>query len=499
MARSFLPRESFQGSIGHYSLLPFRFHRINDSSEVLVNESGEFLIAPTGTSRKLVKREVNPTTELYATLKAKHFLFDDYSSALLDVLAAKYRTKYDFLVGSTKLHIFVVTLRCDHSCHYCQVSRQTPNKDEYDMKPDVAEAAVNMMFDTPSKYLTLELQGGEPLLAFDLIKYIVLIAKARAALKDKVLDIVITSNLANLTDEILDYCHAQGIKLSTSLDGPEFIHNANRPRPGNNSYQLAIEGIRRARKALGTSQVAALMTTTQLSLQHPKEIIDEYVKQSFHTVFLRPISPYGFAVRSRNRTGYEIDAFLDFYRTGLAHILDINRRGYNLVEIYSTILLKKMLTPHGTGYVDLQSPSGAGLSVLVYNYDGDVYATDESRMLAEMKDRTFRLGNVLTHTRAQIFTSPAFVRVLEAACNQSLPGCSDCAFQAYCGSDPIYHHATQGDMVGHRPTSGFCRRNMETIKYLFGLLETDSPDLQNILWGWVTERNLAEMRESVPQ
>ena len=46
------------------------------------------------------------------------------------------------------------------------------------------------------------------------------------------------------------------------------------------------------------------------------------------------------------------------------------------------------------GYVDLQSPSGLGLSVLVYNYDGDVYASDEGRMLAEVGDKTFRLGNV---------------------------------------------------------------------------------------------------------
>src|SRR5205814_7318428 len=100
---------------------------------------------------------------------------------------------------------------------------------------------------------------------------------------------------------------AEKIKLSTSLDGPAFIHNANRPRPGNNSYQMALEGIKRARKVLGTEQVAALMTTTQLSLQHPKEIIEEYVRQSFHSIFLRPISPFGFAVKTRRRTGYEMD------------------------------------------------------------------------------------------------------------------------------------------------------------------------------------------------
>src|SRR4029077_6451195 len=111
-------------------------------------------------------------------------------------------------------------------------------------------------------------------------------------------------------------------------------------------------GIRQARQALGFDQVAALMTTTQLSLRHPIEIIDEYVRQSFHTIFLRPISPFGFALRSAHRTGYEMESFLEFYRTGLEHILSLNRQGYNLVEIYTKILLQKVLTPDGTGYVD---------------------------------------------------------------------------------------------------------------------------------------------------
>lgn len=498
MVREFEEKTAFSPSDKPYALLPFRFHRLDSNTEILVNECGEFLITPAGTVEAIVKRRLKPSDDLYADLKAKHFISDDYSSPLLDILASKYRTKFEFLYGSTKLHIFVVTLRCDHSCHYCQVSRQTPNKDQFDMPEDVARAAVNLMLQSPAPHLTLEFQGGEPLLAFDKIKYIVSMARPQALKLGKQLDIVITSNLAFLTDEILNYCKLERIKLSTSLDGPEFIHNANRPRPGGDSYRLAIEGIRRARKALGNDQVAALMTTTQLSLKHPVEIVDEYVRQSFHTIFLRPISPYGFAVKSAHRTGYEMDAFLEFYKTGLQHILEINRKGYSLTEIYTKILLDKILTPEGTGYVDLQSPSGAGLSVLVYNYDGDVYATDEARMLAEMHDWTFRLGNVREHTRSQIFAGQPFVNLLGNSCNQGLPGCSDCAFQPWCGSDPIYHHATQGDPVGHRTTSGFCKRNMKTIEHLISLIRDPDCWVQDVFWGWVTNRNLEEMRRRVP-
>ena len=44
--------------------------------------------------------------------------------------------------------------------------------------------------------------------------------------------------------------------------------------------------------------------------------------------------------------------------------------------------------------MDLTSPAGIGIGGLVYNYDGNIYASDEGRMLAEMKDNTFLLGTV---------------------------------------------------------------------------------------------------------
>lgn len=68
-------------------------------------------------------------------------------------------------------------------------------------------------------------------------------------------------------------------------------------------------------------------------------------------------------------------------------------------------------------------------AMLVYNYDGDVYASDGARMLAEMRDWTFQLGNVHKDSRRSLFTSDAALNMFEASCNQSLAGRSDCAFQ----------------------------------------------------------------------
>src|SRR5207247_2350367 len=149
-------------------------------------------------------------------------------------------------------------------------------------------------------------------------------AKERAAKHAKDLDIVVCTNLALATDDVLCYFRDEGVSVSTSLDGPAFIHNANRPRPGGNSYELAVQNIQRARDILGLGRVAALMTTTRLSLDYPIEIIDEYVRLGFRSIFLRSISPYGFAVRTRGKTGYEMDRFLDFYRKAADYILTPN-------------------------------------------------------------------------------------------------------------------------------------------------------------------------------
>ncbi|HEY1759353.1 MAG TPA: His-Xaa-Ser system radical SAM maturase HxsB [Bryobacteraceae bacterium] len=485
MARTFFPTEKYGTKPATFSLLPFRFMRLN-SKELLVNEAGEFLFAPSGTVQDLAEGSVPINSELYLDLKAKHFLYDEASSPLFDLLATKIRTKFDHINGGTKLHIFVVTLRCEHSCDYCQVSRQLTTRGEFDMTPATADRAIEMMMDSPSPAVTLEFQGGEPLLAFDMIQYIVPRAKRLAKERGKLLDVVLCTNLACITDEILSYLRDERIKVSTSLDGPAFLHNRNRPRRGGDSYEKAIEGIQRCREVLGHEGVAALMTTTAASLEHVTEIIDEYVRQDFHSIFLRPISPYGFAIRTRHRTGYEMDKFVEFYKKGLDHILEINRGGYRLAEVYSQILLTKILTPHSTYYVDMQSPAGGAWNVLVYNYDGDVYASDESRMLAEMKDWTFRLGNVHRDSRASVFTGEPALKMFEASCNQALAGCSDCAFQSYCGADPVYHYATQGDMYGHRPTSGFCTRNMSVLKHLFSRIEENDRDVMRIFWSWIT-------------
>jgi uncharacterized protein len=411
---------------------------------------------------------------------------DGSSNVPIELLATKYRTKKSFLDGFTKLHMFVVTLRCDHSCHYCQVSRVSTNRSRYDMSEETARKAVDLMFQSPSPVLKVEFQGGESLLNFDLIRYIIEYSQERNAQEGRELEYVVTTNLVPVTDEILDYLKRRSVLVSTSLDGPAFVHDANRPRKGNDSHAITIRNLARVREALGHDQVSGIMTTTKLSLSYPREIVDEYVRHGFNGIFLRPISPYGYAVRTGEALRYETAEFLSFYKKAMERIIEINRAGVDFVEVYAQILLTKMLTPFATGYVDLQSPAGAGIGAVAYNYDGGVYASDEARMLAAMGDESFRLGNVYTNTYEEIFGGETLRSLVASSILETLPGCSDCAFVPYCGADPVFHHRTQGDAMGHRPTSAFCAKNMEIIRYLFDLIRGDDPFVRDLLAQWAT-------------
>ena len=216
------------------------------------------------------------------------------------------------------------------------------------------------------------------------------------------------------------------------------------------------------------------MTTTEASLGRVREIIDEYQAQGFHSIFLRPLSPYGFAIRSKSYRAYNAQRWLKFYQEGLAYIIDLNRQGKEFVEFYASTVLKKMLTSEDPGYVDLMSPAGIGIAGVVYNYDGYVYAADEGRMLAEMGDRSFRLGSILEDDYEQIFTSSNLLTPLEESFAYSVPMCNDCAFEPYCGSDPVFHYAVSKDYVGRKPESEFCFRNMEICRHLIRTMEGDA-------------------------
>lgn len=439
------------------------------------------MAVPNGTVGAIVQRTLDRKSNLYKSLVANFFLSERKVPALIDVYAERLAEKKRFMDDGTALHIFVLTLRCNQNCVYCQASSQDEHCLHKSMSFVTMEHSVRLMFKSRSQWLTMEFQGGEPTLEPKLFRYGIELAEKLNEYEHRHMRYVLCTNSINLTDEILDTCKTYHVLISTSLDGPSWLHNKNRGKV--DSYEMVVKGIAKARVALGEDQVAALMTTSELALDYPMEIVDEYAKLGFHSIFLRALNPYGLASENANWE-YYTERFIAFYKQAFEHILALNRQGTLMIEEFAAIILRKILTPWCTGFVDLQSPAGIINSVLVYNYDGYLYASDESRMLAEEGDYTFRIGHVEKPYEDLLFSKK--VREWSKVwSNEVLAGCSDCGVRAYCGADPVRNHSTQKDMYGYRPTSLLCKKNKAIIEYLLSLIIEREDEVMPIFKSWL--------------
>ena len=470
-----------------YQFLPFRFKRLQNGLILLTNLVGQHIYLSPSDFELFTQKRLKITQAIYHQLKSLHFLYDSDSDVHTNVLSSKLWTKKSFISGFTKLHIFVLSLRCNSSCSYCQASRHNVDAgSQYDMSVETARKSVELMMQSPSPEITVEFQGGEPMLNYEVLKEIVLYAKELNQTVGKELSFVVCTNLSILTEDHLDFFKTHNISISTSVDGPAELHDKNRAsKYPDAKHNIVVKNIQRAQEALGYPSVSALMTTTRASLKYPKEIVDEYIRLKLGSIFLRSLNPYGFAVKTEKAIGYSCKEFFNFYKESLEYILQLNQKGIVFTEAFTALLAKKILTPWTIGFVDLQSPTGNGFAVTVYNFDGDVYASDESRMLSEMGDQTFRLGNVFEDSYKEIYFGEGMQLIASAAVAESLPGCSECVYVPFCGADPIRHYATQGDVIGHRPTSSFCGKYQLVFDYLFERLSRKDSDFEETIWSWL--------------
>lgn len=456
----------------------FHFKWMHDRF-LLTNDLGRYAFVSAHDFRALVSKRMSPESDTYAMLKEQFFLLEPYPEFQLQTKPLM-RDSKQYLFNPTCLHILVVTDCCNGKCLYCQA--QAPNAAKGNMSLEVAQRAVDLALSSPGESLTLEFQGGEPLLNFEAIRHCILYAQAHKG--NKRVSYTLVSNLTLLTEKILAFLLEYSVSISTSIDGPESLHDRNRPLlSGGESYRLTAERIGQIR-ALG-GNIGAIQTTTRLSLCYPKKIVDSYLELGFHSLFLRPLTPLGYAAENWDSIGYTPEEFLEFYHTVFSYILELNRSGIFFTENHAVIFLRKILSGFGENYMELRSPCGAALGQLAYYHDGNIYTCDEGRMLAEMGNDAFLLGSVYTDTYDSLMENPRCKAVCAASVTESLPSCCDCVYQPYCGVCPVVNLALEGDIFPRSPKGYRCRIYQGILDELFSVIKKGDPEDLAILKSWI--------------
>lgn len=477
-----------------YQILPFSYHKLNNFY-LLTNDIGEFVFLSETTFSDFIHNRLSKQSKEYCELEPRLFVTNDpIDETLIKLYSIRLRTKKQFIFESTSLHMIIITHRCNQSCKYCHASASSQdNTTDIDLDIQTAAKIIDFILTSPSKYLKIEFQGGEPTLNFAIIQFIVEYANTNKT-AERNIEYVLCSNLFDLSEEQINFCIQNKISISTSLDGTENIHNSCRlTNSEKGTFERVTQNIQKIRDM--QSEPSALLTVTKYSLERLNEVIMHYISSGFKSIFIRSLNPYGEADKNIDSIHYSEEEFIHNYINALEFIIELNRKGIDFIEEYASILLVRILTPFSSGFVDLQSPTGAAICGLIYDTAGNIFASDESRMIYRMSsDNKFLLGNVFDNTRESVFTSPKVEELLSNSIIESEPYCAWCAYQTYCGSDPVRNYFETGKLTGNQSETFLCKKNKAIFDFIFSKLKTKDPFILDLFSAWARGLTYSEIK-----
>ena len=456
----------------------FNFKIINNKV-MISNDFGNYCFLKPEEFTQLINKEIDKDSPLFQKLKKCRMIYESTNLEFSSNNRYDLREAKGHLNNATSLHIFVVTTACNMRCVYCQANNGKSDSNLF-MSDTVAEKAVDIALQSPSKYLTFEFQGGEPLTNFSVIKHIVEYAEDNK--KNHIINYSIVSNLTLLNDEIVNFLSENRFGVSTSIDGNRIVHDKNRKFiNGDGTYDKVVESLNRLKeKGL---HVGAIQTTTRQSLLYPVEIVRAYEELGFNNIFIRPLTPLGRAEKNWEEIGYTPEEFISFYKKTFNEIIKINKEGKFFKENHAAIFLNRI---HGknVNYMELRSPCGAGIGQIAYYPNGNIFTCDEARMFYEMGQDTFMLGNVFDGSYKELISNKVCKTVCAASVLESIPSCCDCVYQPYCGTCPVVNYALYNDLIEKQPRGYKCKINSGILDVIFAAkMMDDSLDRVLELWG----------------
>ncbi|HDQ22623.1 MAG TPA: His-Xaa-Ser system radical SAM maturase HxsB [Candidatus Uhrbacteria bacterium] len=474
----------------------FRFKKLN-GDYLLTNDIGKYAFLSETDFKKFITGKLNRKEKIYQGLKKNLFIKDkNYQAQLIE----KYRDKNRFLKFGPSLHIIVVTLRCNHNCVYCHASAGKTDDKSLDMDMATAKKVVDNIFKTPNDAVAIEFQGGEPLLNWPVVKFIVQYAREKNKLEKKNLQIRFVSNLSVMDEEKMNFLLNNEVNICTSLDGDEETHNYNRVYLDGNSFKQAVNWIKKIDKAYKAKykgkkknyyRVGALITVTRKTLANYKQVIDTYIKLGFKTIYLRYLNPFGFALNAKDKIWYTPEEYIDFYKNALDYILEKNYQGRHFYDFMAVTYLIKILFNKDINNLDMRSPCGAGIGQLAYNYNGDVYTCDEGRMISRMGDEMFKLGNINKNNFEQLINNDLCKSICLASCTDGQAGYEDNVYQPYIGICPVYNYSVYNNIFQAPKNNVKYMIDEAIIEYLF--IKLKNRKNKDIFTEWVEKSQTREI------
>lgn len=284
--------------------------------------------------------------------------------------------------SKSKMSISTVTLMlvqgCNMRCTYCYADGGVYN-DAGKMDLETARAAVEFLIENgkEEKSLGVILFGGEPLLAFPLIKELVPYIRKREIEIKKRIYINMTTNGTLLNKEVEDFFNTYNIHAMISIDGDKEIHDKNRVfADKTGSYDEVINKTENLRKE-GKLSARATVDGNQNLVYTFEHLYDLGFKSIAMSPAYNNFSDEDYNTFLKNQTNY-IGQFLKY-----AHEKEYSKCRQMKI-VYTQI--KRLDTFYG---VHGDYSCGAGRTMVAVDYHGDMYPCHRF-----VSYKQFVLGNI---------------------------------------------------------------------------------------------------------
>ena len=331
-------------------------------------------------------------------------------------------------VGPIELLIVQGSSFCNIDCKYCYLPDRGNKK-----KISVAtvETAIRKIFDEKlvKEEFSLVWHAGEPT-AMNIEFY----KEITALLKNIVPDGYkvnqhIQTNATLINQEWCDFFKSSGMIVGVSIDGPQFIHDANRvTRSGKGTYEKTMEGI----NLLKTNSIpfSAIAVITAISLDYPAEIFNFFKELGPRSIGFNIDEEDGANERSTIQSEQE-QKLKNFWAT----MYDMQMQKDNYLHIreifgFNEMLLKSDFESNKFLFGQMVTP----LKIITLDTDGN-FSTFSPELIG-MKDESyinFNLGNVHTDSFRGILKSEKFNKMFSEIMT-GIKLCSEsCDYFKMCG------------------------------------------------------------------
>ncbi len=185
----------------------------------------------------------------------KNFVYDANSMRLYEITEKEKDIDFDDLAtdevqyiepiqeNPSKHIVFQATYACNLKCRYCFVEHHYCDHKNTLTEQEHYDALEKFQTNGPYK---MGWFGGEPLMNWETIFNVCEKVCADSEKKGLVPpSFHITTNATLMTEEIAEYCAKRGFSWIVSIDGPEFLHDNNRPyRDGQGSFHDVMRGLK---------------------------------------------------------------------------------------------------------------------------------------------------------------------------------------------------------------------------------------------------------------